>query len=160
MGGEADAGAAAGQLLDLREVLPDGALSEPGEPAARVGGEEKDELDPGLARGFDGGVRLREPQVVELAGRGVAGGAHLGVRRRVAGADALGGLSLRECEHDVAPGPEVAALGAPAERALEGVAVCVDETRERERLGGGHRGRIVTLSALPRTPPVTPPAIA
>src|SRR5439155_3500463 len=158
VGGEADAGAAAGKALDLREVLRDGVLSEAGEPAAGVGGEEEDELDPGLARGLDRGMRLSEPEVVELAHRRVAGVAHLGVGLYVLGANGVGRLPLRELEHDLAPGPEVAALRAPAERALERVAVRIDETRERERLGGGHRGRIVTLPALPRTPPVTPAA--
>ena len=38
---------------------------------------------------------------------------------------------FRELEHRVAPGPEVAALRAPAQRPLEGVAVGVDEAGER-----------------------------
>jgi hypothetical protein len=41
-------------------------------------------------------------------------------------------LALRLREHAVAPGPEIASSGPSAERALERVAVRVDETRKAE----------------------------
>src|SRR5262249_15519403 len=88
---------------------------------------------------------LLEAEVVELADRGVSGGPHLAVDRLVVGADALGGLPVRELEHRVAPGPEVAALGAAAQGALEGVAVCVDEARVREPVG--RSGEAISLPA-------------
>ena len=109
-------------------------LAEAVEAAARVGDVEEDERDAGGLGCLRGRERLLEAEVVELADRGVAGGEHLAVDLLVLGADALGALLVGEGEHRVAPGPEVAALGAAAKRALEGVAVRVDEAGDREPL--------------------------
>ena len=62
MGGEADADAALAERLDLAQVVGGRGLAEAGEPAARVGGVEEDELDPGLSRGLGGGERLSKPR--------------------------------------------------------------------------------------------------
>ena len=54
--------------------------------------------------------------------------AHLAVDAGVAAADESGGLALGLGQHQLAPGPEVAALGAAAQRPLERVRVRVDES--------------------------------
>ncbi len=60
------------QRLDLVQVLGGRGLAEALEAAARVGGVEEDEVDPGGLRGLGGRERLLEAEVVELADRGVA----------------------------------------------------------------------------------------
>ena len=147
VGGEADPDPAFPQVLDLVQVLGRRGLAEAGEPAPRVGGVEEDEGDSGGCRGLGCCERLLEAEVVELADRGVARAAHLAVHLLVVDADALGRLPVRELEHRVAPGPEVAALGAAAERALEGVAVRVDEAGDREPVR-----HVATLSASRHLP--------
>src|SRR5581483_4311893 len=132
VGGEPHASARVAQRLDLTQVLGDRLLTESRQPSSPVSAEEQHLLDARLARRLDGGVRLREAEVVELADRRVAGGEHLAVGLRVDGADGLRRLACRLLEHRLAPRPEVAALGAPAERALEGVRVRVDEAGEGE----------------------------
>ena len=92
-----------------------GCLAHPRQPAAGVGGEEEHELDPRLAGGRRGRLaRLVEAEVVELADRGVAGAAHLGVGGRVELAHGRGRLPFRLGEHQLPPGPEVAAARAAA----------------------------------------------
>ncbi len=54
------------QILDLAEVLHDGALPEAWKPAARVRGQEDDDADLSLRGGFGGSKGLRETEVVEL----------------------------------------------------------------------------------------------
>ena len=148
VGGEPDPEASFAEALDLVQVFGGGVLAEALEAAARVRGVEEDEGDAGCVGSLRGRERLLEAEVVELADRGVAGGEHLAVDLLVLGADALGALLVGEREHRVAPGPEVAALGAPAERSLEGVAVRVDEAGDREPLR--HEA---TLSAGRARPP-------
>ena len=82
---------------------------------------------------------------MELPDRRVAGGAHLGVGLDVLGAHGLRRLAFRLGEHHFAPGPEIAALGAPAQTALEAVRVGVDEPRQRQAacLGSLHQGTIL-----------------
>ena len=104
-----------------------------GDAAAEVAGVEADERDAGLGGGLGGGARLVEPEVVELADRRVAVRAQLAVDLDVLAPDLGDGHRLGERDHLVAPGPEVAAAGAAAERALERVAVGVHEARDRER---------------------------
>ena len=84
VGGEADLDAALAEVLDLVQVLVRTRLAEAVEPAARVGDVEEDERDAGRVGGLRGGERLLEAEVVELADRGVAGGAHLAVDLLVA----------------------------------------------------------------------------
>src|SRR5262249_49682040 len=91
---------------------------------------------------------LVEAEVMELADRRVPGCAELAVGLGVAGADALRRLALCLGEHRVAPGPEVAARALAPKRALEGMRVGADESRQRER-SRVHAG-ILTLSAQPR----------
>jgi hypothetical protein len=69
---------------------------------------------------------------VELAHGGEARVPELGVHRRVPGTHAGGCLAARELEHRLAPGPEVAALRTAPERALERMAVRIDESRYLE----------------------------
>ena len=104
-------------------------------PAAAVGGEEEHELDPGLRGRLDRRPRLRQAEVVELAHGRVPGRAQLAVDGRVLPADRVGRLPRRLEQHRLAPRPEVAALGASAQRALERVRVRVDEAGEGEALG-------------------------
>ena len=132
MGGKADANPPLAESLDLVEVLGGRGLAEALEAAARVGDVEEDELDAGRGRGLRGGEGLLEAEVVELAHRGEAGREHLAVDALVVAAHSLRGLLVGQGEHRVAPGPEVASLGATPERALKGVAVRVDEARDRE----------------------------
>ena len=160
VGGEADLDAPAEQVLDLVQVFGRGGLAEALEPASRVGGVQEDERDAGGVGGFGRGQGLLEAEIVELADRGVAGRAHLAVHALVAAADALGGLLVGEGEHGVAPGPEVAALDASSQRALEGMAVRVDEAGNRQPVRHG-RDRISLLAMslndtsrwYPRPPP-------
>ena len=125
VGGDADADARRAQFFELREVRRDRLLAEAVDPAARVRDMEEDDLDPRLAGRLDRGVRLGDPEVVELADRGVARLAQLAIDVRVRRAHALRRLPRRELEHRLAPRPEVGARGPLAERALEGVAVGV-----------------------------------
>ena len=74
---------------------------------------------------------------MELADRRVAGGAHLGVRAGVLGPDAGGVCRVRLAEHRLPPRPEVAALAAAAQPALERVRVRVDEPGQGEEVGHG-----------------------
>ena len=134
VGGKADLDAALPEALDLVQVLGHRRLPEALDASTCVRGVQQNEGDVGRVGGFRGGERLHEAEVVELADGGVAGGAHLAVDLLVRCSDPLGILLIREGEHRVAPGPEVAALGAAAERALEGVAVRVDEAGNREPL--------------------------
>ena len=158
VGGEADPDAAPAQVLDLIQVLGRGGLAEAREPASRIRGVEEHELDARGLGGFGRGQRLLEAEVVELADGGVAGRAHLAVDELVAGADALGGLLVRQGEHGVAPGPEVAALGTASQRALEGMAVRVDEAGNRQPVRHGRdrislpvTSRCDTLGLVPMT---------
>ena len=77
VGGDADANARAAQLLEASQVLGDRGLAEPVDPAARVGDVEQHELDARLHGRLRGRVRLREPEVVELADGRVARVEHL-----------------------------------------------------------------------------------
>ena len=147
VGGEPDAMPRVAEAIDLLEIFIDGVLAEALDPAARVGGMEEHEGDSCCLGSLRGRECLVETEVMELAYRGVAGGPHLAVDLLVLAADPLGALLVGEGEHRVAPGPEVAALGAAAEGALESVAVCVDEAGNREPLRHG-----ATLSA--RRPPI------
>ena len=137
VGGEPDAQPAAAQLLDLAQVLGHRALPEPRQPSARVCGEQKDELDAGIGCSVAGADGFREPEVVELPDRRVAGTEQLAVRDGVLAAHALGRLLLRQSEHRVAPRPEVPPAAAAAQRTLERVRVRVDEARKREPLHSG-----------------------
>jgi CDP-diacylglycerol--glycerol-3-phosphate 3-phosphatidyltransferase len=123
MGGDPDSDARGAQRLELREVRRDRLLPEAVDPATRVRDVEENDLDPRIAGSLDRGVRLRVPEVVELADRGVPRRAELAIDVRVRRAHALRRLPRRELEHRLAPRPEVRARGPLAERALEGVAV-------------------------------------
>jgi hypothetical protein len=121
----------AAQLLDLLQVLGDRPLLHTGEAAAPVRRIEQHDLDPSNAGSGDGRARLRESEVVELPDGCVARVAHLCIRGRVQLAHGRRTLPFRLGEHQLAPGPEVAASRAAAERALERVAVRVDESGQR-----------------------------
>src|SRR6185312_5282209 len=104
-------------------------LPETVDPAARVRDMEEDDLDPRLSGRLDRSVRLRHAEVVELPDRNATGLAQLAIDVRVRRAHALRRLPRCELEHRLAPGPEVGTGGPLAERALEGMAVGVDENR-------------------------------
>ncbi len=95
-----------------------------------------------------GGARLVEAEVVELADGGVAGATHLPVDLDVARPDVSRGLTPSEVQHRLPPRPEVAALGAAPERALERVAVRVHEAGQRE----GLRHARILPTCRPRAP--------
>jgi len=100
---------------------------------------EGDVRDPGGVSCIRGGIRRVEAEVVELADRREAGGAHLAVRPLVELAHRLGPVTLGLGQHFVAPGPELITRGPPAERPLERVAVRVHEPRERDHSWHGPR---------------------
>src|SRR2546423_5791675 len=87
VGGQPDVDASRPQILDLAEVLRDGVLPKPREPASLIRREQQDDADAGLLRGVHRGERLVEAEVVELAdGRG-SGRAQLAVDGGVVPAD-------------------------------------------------------------------------
>ena len=130
VGGDADREPLGSQPLEVVDVGRDRGLPHPLDPAARVRRVEAHEPDAGLVGGLCRRKRRLDAQVVELADRGVSGGSHLAVGAGVELADGGGRLSLGEREHRLAPRPEVAVGRSTPERALERVAVDVDEPRE------------------------------
>ena len=146
VGGEADSDAVLPQRLQLPEILGGRLLAHPRQAAARVGGEEEDEVDARVGGRFGGRARLLEPEVVELADRRVAGVPHLGVRRRVELAHGRRRLPLGLGEHQLAPGPEVAAAGPTAQRTLKRVRVRVHEARQGERFRHAPERRLLAPS--------------
>ncbi len=115
------------------------------EAAGEVAGVEQGDPDAGVARGTHQGeahlvgLVVRRAvglvvQVVELAHGGDAGREHLAVRRPGQGVVGVGVEPAGDLVHPVAPGPErpAPALRVAAERAVEGVAVAVRETGDRQ----------------------------
>src|SRR5438132_11198003 len=88
VGGDADADTSTPQLLELAQVRRDGLLAEAVDPATRVRDMEEHDLDPRFGCGLRRSVRLRKPEVVELADSGPALGSQLPVDVRVRGAHA------------------------------------------------------------------------
>ena len=84
VGREPDSHSRRTHRLELLQVLGRRVLAEALQPAAPVGREQEDDLDPGLRRRLDRRVSLRQPQVVELPDNCVARGQHLAVHRDVA----------------------------------------------------------------------------
>jgi hypothetical protein len=134
VGGDADVDPAGPQLLELAEVRGHRLLAEALDAAARVGDVEEDELDSGFHGRLGRRASLLEPEVVELADRGVPGGAELAVEGGVLAPDALRRLPGGDLQHRLPPSPEVAALDPSPQRALEGMAMRVDEARDPRRL--------------------------
>jgi CDP-diacylglycerol---glycerol-3-phosphate 3-phosphatidyltransferase len=147
---DADRDAATAELGDLSQVLRHRLLPEAGEAAALVRGEQDDDLDPRLFGGLDGGEGLGEAEVVELADGGVTREPQLAVDLDVLAADELGRLALGFRQHELTPGPEVAALAAAPQRTLESVTVCIDESRQAEAIG---HGRILSTPMASRAVP-------
>ena len=87
---------------------------------------------------------------MELPDRGVPGGTQLPVDEGVLTADELGSLAFRLGQHELAPAPEVRTARSAAERALEGMAVRVHESRQAEGLG---HGRILSTPMATRAVP-------
>ena len=141
VGGKADAHSGGPHLLELREVVSRRALPKPLEPAAPVGREQQHDLDPGLRGRLDRRVRLRQPEIVELADDRIAGREHLPVNLDVARTHLIRGQSPGHVQHGLAPAPEVRALGAAAQGPLKRMAVRVDEAGQRE---GRHDRRILS----------------
>ena len=128
-----------------------------GEKATReIAGIKQRDPNTRLARSIDQrethriGVVIGQPagcvmEIVELPDHGVAGKHHLGEDGPGQIPIGLRGKSLRHGIHLVAPGPEVAtlAMGAPPQRAMEGVAVSICGA------GQGHPAQVgVTLGPL------------
>ncbi len=134
VGGNPDPDPVSAQLLDLIDVRGHRVLPEALQAAARVGDVKEGELDSRLGRSLGRSMRLREPEVVELADGGVPGRAQLAIDRRITRSHPFRGLTPRELEHRLAPRPEIGAFGPPAQRPLERVAVRVDEARDPRRL--------------------------
>jgi cardiolipin synthase (CMP-forming) len=105
------------------------------------------DLDPRIAGRRDSFVRLGETEVVELADRRVARGAHLGIGGAVQRANRRGSLPFHFREHQLPPGPEVTATPAPSQSTLERVAVSVDETRQRDGLGHAANTILVLMAS-------------
>src|SRR5947207_12598711 len=137
VGGKADRDATAAQVVHLPEILGRGLLTEARQPAALVSRQEQHDADARLLCRLDCRERLVVAEVVELAHRRVAGRTELAVHVDVLAADGVRRLSLRLPEHELTPGPEVAAAGASAQRTLERVAVDVHEAGQGEGLGHG-----------------------
>ena len=126
-----------------------------GQPAGEVAGVEQGEPQAGVPRRLDErlahrvGVGVGPPaevvvQVVELADDGDPGQHHLGEDRPSQGEVGVGREVPRDGIHLLAPRPEVAAVAvrAPAQRAVEGVAVGVGEARAgRPRAAARRRPR-------------------
>ena len=148
VGPDADPDACGAQILELREVRSDRLLPEAVDAAARVGDVEEDDLDLRLGGGPDGRVRLGETEVVELADSRPARGAELAVEIGIARADMSWRLTPGHVQHGLAPGPEVPARRALAERALEGVAMGVYEG------GLGHARILPHMEARAVSPPL------
>src|SRR5688500_14921982 len=143
VGGKPDPHAVGAQRFDLAQVVRHRRLAQALAAAAPVRRVEEDEVDLCRRGRLDRCSRGLEAEVVELPDGDVACGQHLAVSRLVARAYAFGRLSLGLVPHELAPRPEVAALGAPAQSPLERVAVRVDEAGKRQ-----HEWR--TLSLEPR----------
>jgi len=129
VGGDPHADAGGAQLFELEQVRRHGLLAEPWAAPAQVAGVQADELDPGLCSRLGGRARLVEAEIVELAHRRVPVRAQLPVHLEVLAADLGGGQPLRQGDHPVAPGPEVATRSAPPQGPLKRVTVGIDEPR-------------------------------
>ena len=151
---ETDADASLSERLDLGQIGTDRLLSKAGETTACVCHVQHDELDSRGRRGFLGGERLGETEVVKLPDRGVACGPHLSVRALVRATDEVRRLQFRLGEHVLAPRPEVSSGRTAAQRSLEGVAVRVDETRQTQGLA--HDGATLPGSRPPAPRSPTP----
>ena len=145
VGGEAHVEPAPAEILHLAQVLAHALLPEAWQSAALVRGEQQHDPNAGLLGGLRGGERLVEAEVVELADDRVPGRAQLAIDLDVLAPHELRALLLRQLEHRVAPGPEVAARRTPAQGSLEGVAMSIDEPGQAE--GFGHRRILSTPMA-------------
>src|SRR6185295_3064216 len=103
--------------------------------AAGVRDEQEDDLEACFAGCLHRRTRLVQAEIVELADGRVSGREHLAVGVGVERAHALRCLPRGLREHQLTPGPEVAAAGPTTQRALERVAVSVDESGQRDGLG-------------------------
>ena len=149
-GGRRRRDSAAAQILDLAQVLRDRLLPKTRQASAPICGEQQDDPDPRLLGSFRCGDRFVEPEVVELTDCRVARGTQLAVHLDVLSPDKLRRLPLRLGEHEVAPRPEVRSAAAPAQGALEAVAVGIHETRQAESVG---HGRILSTLMATRAVP-------
>ena len=123
------------KVVDLSEVIVHRRLPEAIEPAACVRREQHDDRDPCLFGSVNDREGLVESEVVELTHSRVTGGAKLAVHECVIAPDGLGRLSLCLSEHQLTPGPEVAASVASAKCTLKRVTVRIDETRQMKGVG-------------------------
>ena len=136
----------------MAQVVGDRVLAETRQAAASVCRQQQHDPDAGFRSSLDGRKRLVEAEVVKLADRRVAGRAQLPIDVDVPASDGLGRLALRLCQHELAPGPEIAASRPAPEGPLEAVRVGIDESRQAERLG---HGRILSTPMATRAVPVT-----
>ena len=135
MGGDPDRDPRRAKRLDLLEVRGDAGLAHAVEPAALVGDVEQHDRDARCRCRLGGRERLCGAEVVELAHGRVAGCPHLEVDVRVVTSDRVGRRAIGLLEHPVAPRPEVGPGSPAAQRALERVAVAVDEAGQGDRSG-------------------------
>ena len=91
VGGDADCDPIAAQRFELTEILGHGALPEALHTAAQIARVEADERNAGFGRGCSRCACLVEPEIVELADRGVAVRSQLAIDLDVLGANLVHG---------------------------------------------------------------------
>jgi len=151
-----------GEGVQVLQIFVGGALDEPplarvgrhAESASRVGHAQQHDAQPGLARrAGDGEIQLVgigvwfsrriAVQVMELADGRDPRPRHFQETESGDRVEILRGKPLRRCVHRLAPAPEIvprmtAVLGAPADGALEGMAVRGDEAGQQSAPGQGN----------------------
>ncbi len=152
VGGEPDSDVAGAQRFDLPQIVGRRVLAKSRQAAATVRGEQEDDPNPGLLGCLHRRECLVEAEVVELADCCVSRRSELSIDLDVLAVHELRRLPFRLREHDLPPGPEIAASRPPAQGALERVAVGIHESGQTEGLG---HGRILSTPMATRAVPAT-----
>src|SRR6266545_4030690 len=152
VGGEPDSDVAGAQRFDLPQIVGRRVLAKSRQAAATVRGEQEDDPNPGLLGCLHRRECLVEAEVVELADCCVSRRSELSIDLDVLAVHELRRLPFRLREHDLPPGPEIAASRPPAQGALERVAVGIHESRQTEGLD---HGRILSTPMATRAVPAT-----
>ena len=140
------------ERLDLAEVGGDRRLTHAVEAPALVGDVEQHDRDPCLGGRLGRRKRLGDAEVVELADRRVPRGTHLPVHLDVVPPHGLRRRLVGLLEHPVPPRPEVGPGSTAAQRALERMAVAVDETGQGECVAHDNRRYHQGFTSLATSP--------